>query len=352
MTEASTKVQLLTNLAGLGVRRIVKGLSLPTPSGSDTEYTVLRQGLESYFRPAVNTTVERHKFRMRKQQPAESLTWFAAGLRTAAEACEFDSTTNDSIVDSQIRDQFIAGLANIEIRRELLADPNLTLATAIRKGVSMELSYSESKLYDQPGKFGFRPTEDSIPSGASANRVSTHSRSSPVNCKYCGEQHTPGMAHCPAAGKKCNNCGKRGHFSKVCLSRRGRRQDGSRPGQANACKEEESAKMCATDDLIYLTKPLSKSSHDERFLITLSVNGKPVSGLLDTGAKRTICPADVVKPDSACDRRLCAYDGSEVPTLEMADITVAGNSRQTACRCFVVPEGKRHQQQQIPPRSG
>eukprot|EP00117_Sycon_ciliatum_P019326 scpid20705/ scgid17553/ len=150
VTEASTKAQLLTNLAGLGVRRIVKGLSLPTPSGSDTEYTVLRQGLKSYFRPAVNTTVERHKFRMRKQQPAESLTAFAAGLRTAAEACEFDSTTNDSIVDSQIRDQFIAGLANIEIRRELLADPNLTLATAIRKGVSMELSYSESKLYDQP----------------------------------------------------------------------------------------------------------------------------------------------------------------------------------------------------------
>ena len=112
ITDAATQKSLLTNLAGLGIRKVIRGLSVPTPSGQESEYTVVRDALKQYFKPSVNPTVVRHKFRQRNQLLSESLTAYAAALRSAAEPCHFDDTTVDSVVNCQIRDQFIAGMTN------------------------------------------------------------------------------------------------------------------------------------------------------------------------------------------------------------------------------------------------
>ena len=37
------------------------------------------------------------------------------------------------------------------------------------------------------------------------------------NCKYCGGWHKQGS--CPAYGKSCRRCNKKGHFASVCLSK-------------------------------------------------------------------------------------------------------------------------------------
>ena len=37
------------------------------------------------------------------------------------------------------------------------------------------------------------------------------------NCKYCGGSHKRGS--CPAYGKLCRRCNKKGHFASVCLSK-------------------------------------------------------------------------------------------------------------------------------------
>lgn len=37
-------------------------------------------------------------------------------------------------------------------------------------------------------------------------------------CKFCSYSHKRGS--CPAYGKICNNCKKRGHFSKCCTKAR------------------------------------------------------------------------------------------------------------------------------------
>ena len=86
VTKHDEKKRLFLNLAGLAIRRIVKGLQIPTPAPNDDGspsdvYKPLKDALRAYFRPSVNATAERHKFRQLHQHPGESVTSFVGRLR-------------------------------------------------------------------------------------------------------------------------------------------------------------------------------------------------------------------------------------------------------------------------------
>ena len=53
ITDAATQKSLLTNLAGLDIRRVIRGLSVPALSGQESEYTVVRDALKQSFKPSV-----------------------------------------------------------------------------------------------------------------------------------------------------------------------------------------------------------------------------------------------------------------------------------------------------------
>jgi hypothetical protein len=85
ITQVQEKKSLFTNLAGLSLRRIRKGLVVPTPTDESDEdpgdtYKALIDTVLAHFRPSVNKTSERHKFRQLKQQEGESVTAFRASL--------------------------------------------------------------------------------------------------------------------------------------------------------------------------------------------------------------------------------------------------------------------------------
>ena len=80
---------------------IVKGLVVPTPPAladgtAGDGYQALTDAILAHFRPSVNTTSERHKFRQLRQQ--EPVTTFLGRLRTKVELCEFDSTKVDTVI--------------------------------------------------------------------------------------------------------------------------------------------------------------------------------------------------------------------------------------------------------------
>ena len=81
------------------------------------------------------------------------------------------------------------------------------------------------------------------------------------------------------------------------------------------------------------------SSTSELFTISLHVDGKPCSGLLDTGATRTILTSDIAQPTRLSDRVLRAYNGGVVETLSMTDVVIASGDRSYQCSCFIVPKG-------------
>ena len=126
-------------------------------------------------------------------------------------------------MNCQSRDQFIAGMTNSDIRRELLSIPDLTLAMAISKAVALEHSFAESKLHE-PSGVASASKLPSLPVHRAEERPSSQPHQS---CKYCGGLHVPGAKHCPAAG----------HFAKVCMSKR------SSHAKANMCEDIEEASV-------------------------------------------------------------------------------------------------------------
>ena len=94
VAEAEEKKSLFMNLAGLNIRRIAKGLVIPTPPAlkdgtpGDT-YKALTDAVQAHFHPSINTTSERHKFRQLKQGEQESVTAFVGRLRAKVELCDF-----------------------------------------------------------------------------------------------------------------------------------------------------------------------------------------------------------------------------------------------------------------------
>ena len=98
--EPAEKKSLLLNLAGLSLWRVVKGLVVETPTGDKAnEYTALTDAILTYFRLAVNTTAERHKFRQMKQQDHESVTSFVGRMHTKVGLCDFACTSVDTVVN-------------------------------------------------------------------------------------------------------------------------------------------------------------------------------------------------------------------------------------------------------------
>ena len=94
---------------------MVKGLVIPPPPGATEDepgdrYKALTDAVKAHFRPSVNTTSERHKFLQLKQFPDESVSAFTARLRSKVALCDFESTSVDSVENTQIRDQLIFGL--------------------------------------------------------------------------------------------------------------------------------------------------------------------------------------------------------------------------------------------------
>ncbi|XP_065177704.1 uncharacterized protein K02A2.6-like [Sycon ciliatum] len=332
VADAGEKKKLLLNLAGLSLRRIVKGLQVAEPSGDQDACQVLKAAIQSYFRPSVNATAERHRFRKLRQKSDESVTSFMGRLREKAALCEFDSTAVDSVVNGQLRDQFIAGLQCQEARKQLLMESRLTLADAIAKAVALEASKVDNRLFsEEAGRTLDMPSGGVAavaPDTAAVNMVKhrQHGRSKAHTCKYCGGTHPPGKDNCPAARVRCRHCSKVGHFEVACLSK-------SKEVRAQTIGEEDEA------DEICESVYTMHTDQKHWFTAALQVDGKSCEGLLDTGATRTILTSDIVQPTRRSDRTLRAYNGGVVSTLGMADVTLSSASRSCTVACFIVPKG-------------
>ena len=296
VTEAGDKKRYLLNIAGLSLRKIVKGLTVGTPGSGEDEYTVLKAALKAYFRPSVNSTSERHKFRQMKQQPGESVTAFVGRLREKVELCEFDSTAVDTVVNGQIRDQLIAGLVSAETRKQLLMESKLTLGKAIEKAVALEASVADSKLFangggadstDVVGAGGIAAVDVSSAQRPGRQSFQSQKRPKSTACKYCGGTHPWGREHCPAAHARCRHCSRIGHYASVCLLRK-------RDSTARTLDEEHAGGDSAqvVYDMIYAVQ----GATNDCFTTTLLVDGRPCKGLLDTGATRTILTSDIAQP--------------------------------------------------------
>ena len=136
----------------------------------------------------------------------EPIRRYAGRIKSLASVREFSvgctsCKTSVSYTDEIIMDQIIFGIADLEIQRDVLSNPDA-------KFFDLEklLSYIEGKESGQASQ--------GMMTGVKVDAV-VEKKSFNKKCKFCGDTHRWGKKNWKAAGKKYDKCGKSDHFSKV-----------------------------------------------------------------------------------------------------------------------------------------
>ena len=175
-----------------------------TGVGTETEVSRLAELKQLAVRQK-NRMVNRVKLGTLRQDKGEPVRKFAGRVRSLASVSEYKVNCNTCQVpipytEPVIMDQVIAGLADLEIQKDVLSHPE-----AATMDLEKLLGFVEGKESGQASQ--------GLMSGNTVGEVDRKQK-----CGFCDGLHVRGKQHCNAAGKKCEKCGKIGHFAKVCRS--------------------------------------------------------------------------------------------------------------------------------------
>ena len=204
---------VLLSACGPTTYKLIRSLVAPRKP-TDDSFAELVELVRNHVSHPPSAVVERIHFNSRTQKDGETVGQFVAELRRLSEFCEFGPT-----LDGMLRDRLVCGVRDSRVQRRLLSEVNLTFSKAFELAKAAELA--EKSVADLQ-----RPVDT-----ASVHAVQPVPPSS-VSCHRCGGKHN--ASSCRVKSAVCYNCGKPGHFARVCRSapKRGRK-DAERPsGQA------------------------------------------------------------------------------------------------------------------------
>ena len=127
------RVATLRGIMGKDCYNIYKRLALEKEEKE--RVTSILDGLDKYFKPALNVTYERFIFNTCDEQSHETIDEYVHKLRGLSETCEF-GTLRDSLIKGRI----VLGTKNKQVRVTLLNEKELTLDKALAVCRSSELT--------------------------------------------------------------------------------------------------------------------------------------------------------------------------------------------------------------------
>ncbi|UYV79663.1 K02A2.6-like, partial [Cordylochernes scorpioides] len=255
----------------------------------------------------------------------QGITEFVTELKQLAQECEFEE-----LAESLIRDRFIIGMIDQEVKKKLLEDPQLTLPKAISvatiaESVCLQIASWEEKqvMIEKINKNTWEKNRSRVEKAKAGPSIAN-----PRNeCKWGGQQHTYG--NCPAYRKTCNACGKLNHFAAVCRTKRIR----------NLIAENEGDE--SFEGGINVNKVLVKTVRSDKWSAVISINGNKTSEHLDTGAQINVLPQKVIslwpakpiiKPTSL---KAYAYGHSELPIVGKCEVLCQYGEKKSLCEFII-----------------
>ncbi|XP_049274300.1 uncharacterized protein LOC119403484 [Rhipicephalus sanguineus] len=275
-------------------------------AATSDEYDTALVALRHHFSTTCNVVVERHRFHRRRQHSGESVHDFVAALRELASHCSFVSQ------DDALRDQIVAGIASNRVRERLLLEgPSLSFEGSVRIALQFEQAaeelkefsplvdkvsmqrrrkkplHSSQKSISQPAAH-FQQKLTKSASGSRApqghrppERNREHSRrSASPHCFRCGSRdHFASDMQCPAHGKSCLFCGRKGHFQNVCNRKRAQVQ-----GRVREVECDDDVSSCSsTEQVLTVERSARKGIHVE-----VLVSNVRLTLLVDSGSSVSI----------------------------------------------------------------
>ena len=185
----------------------------------------------------VNKIYAQHLLNTLKQKGGESLQDFYQRLKKLSADCNYAAVSAVQNHEEAIRDAFIAGLFLGYIRQRLLEENALELCTMFDKAQSLEDAQKNAESYVMP------PSKVQNIDPIAACNSSAISSALKTSCFFCdGPNHK--RALCPARSRGCFNCGKQGHFAKLCQSPKKKQSSRS----TAAISQKQDSDQDSTDD--------------------------------------------------------------------------------------------------------
>lgn len=263
--EESQKLPLLVNYTSHGIYEYIADCKT---------YDEAVQVLNTTFVKPKSEIFARHSLFTRKQHVGESVDQYVQALMLLSKDCDFRPVNAQENRDDYIRDSFINGLSSSQIRQRLLENTSLKLGGAINQAQSLESAQKYSEVYNTNPSF-INSTHSvlgdlNLSENRGENEQAVNTIRKVFKCYFCGnKQHSRTV--CPAREAICHLCSKRGHFSKVCQSKR-----------TTVNTKSTSASAVSLSQLLAAAPgSLFKS------LIKVDINGTSADALIDTGSTDT-----------------------------------------------------------------
>ena len=194
-------------------------------------------------------------------------------MEDLAKPCDFKAVDAVLHRDESIRNAFITGLSSSPIRERLLENIDMTLQQAVDQARSMESAHRHANQYSSQ----YTPLNAVYPSANDQSTtkldedecVNAVSHNRKFSCYFCGGPRHE-RSKCPANQTQCKNCGKMGHYARVC---RGKKQS----------LAAISATLAAVTD----------SKNVKNSCVTVQINGNNYSALIDTGSSSSFVKKSV-----------------------------------------------------------
>uniref|UniRef100_A0A8D8LDG3 Uncharacterized protein n=1 Tax=Cacopsylla melanoneura TaxID=428564 RepID=A0A8D8LDG3_9HEMI len=312
--EDTVKIALLLNVGGEFLISTYNELKL----SSKKSFQKVLDALASHFSPQTNVVFERYKFFQMKQDLGEPIEHFVQRLRKQADLCKF---TDDSL----LRDIFVIGIQNMDVKKRLLDTVDLTLPKAI------DVAKKATEL----------ARELSIMADDTSMKIEVVESSG--SCKYCGLTHSKGK--CPAYNKTCKYCNKPNHFEKVCM--RKKYNEGSQNViQANQSSSNQVVHNLTQDQNEFVLDEIVMQVGAIEWNILATIQNHPITFKIDSGAQCNVMPVQVLEKTvpkdfrenlEVCEKQLYAYGNTPLKVLGsiVLPVTIKDKSRQIR---FVVVE--------------
>ena len=246
------------------------------------EYGKLKAKLNEHFLPKRNKHHARYKFLNMKPNAGETTLSYAARLREKAKECEFGDTLNERLLEHLIQTVDNRTLIQKAISKRWDLDQFLSEASQLEDTkVMMKEMREETSEVAKVSRYHRKPAKQ------------TQESRNPNKGKQCdkcgGEQHAR-PEDCPARGRNCMNCRKRGHYAIVCRSKPHTRQPRRKENQKKHVRKtaaDESDNSTSSDDEFFEHLKQAKnikSMTEHNKTITLRLDDVDVRIEPDSGA--------------------------------------------------------------------
>ena len=204
--------------------------------------------LKNHFTPMLNKDSERSVFEQ-MTQGNQTMEKYYVALKKQAEKCKFPDA------DDSIRSKILQTMNDKKLQREaMLREYDLSnfLKHAAnkedveRQAASMGKAATEqvNRVYEQR-KSNSKYRKKYKPPPKVKQEMETTAQKT---CPFCGGDHDGPRTKCPASGKTCSNCRKKGHFAVVCRHKNQKRAN--HVSDQATLEDLEDADSCASANIM------------------------------------------------------------------------------------------------------